>query len=223
MKTAIVLWIALALLCPIAPAQTANIDDLLARVAKWNFDQNRDDLLAVSTAVVKAHGSLAQTRDIEKRFIAFLKSDASFASKDFICRELSVMGSEASVPVLSGLLSEPKTAEIARYALERIPGPAASQVLPCCAQTPTTTCLVQVPVGMRWPAPTLVSVTSTRQSPSPVSKRFATSTWRASRAKDGSVPSNAWEWTAAGVRWRDSQANWSIGRPSVYRATPPFM
>ena len=129
MKTAIVTLVALALLCSIAPAQTANIDDLLARVAKWNYDQNRDDLLAVSTAVVKAHGSVAETRDIEKRFIAFLKSDASTASKDFICRQLSLMGSEASVPVLSGMLSEPKTADIARYALERIPGPAVNQAL----------------------------------------------------------------------------------------------
>src|SRR5512137_2112993 len=96
MKTAIVTLVALALLCPLAPAQTGNLDELLARAAKWDFDKNRDDLLAVSTAVVKAHGSVAQTRDIEKRFIAFLKSDASFASKDFICRQLSVMGSEAS-------------------------------------------------------------------------------------------------------------------------------
>ena len=112
-----------------APAQTANIDDLLARVAKWDFDKNRDDLLAVSTAVVKAHGSVAQTRDIEKRFIAFLKSDASFAGKDFVCRQLSLMGSEASVPVLSGMLSEPKSAEVARFALERIPGAAVNQAL----------------------------------------------------------------------------------------------
>jgi len=112
-----------------APAQTASIDDLLARVAKWNFDQNRDDLLAVSTAVAKAHGSVAQTRDIEKRFIAFLKSDASIAGKGFVCRELSLMGSEASVPVLSGMLAQPKTADIARFALERMPGPGVNQAL----------------------------------------------------------------------------------------------
>jgi HEAT repeat protein len=129
MKTAIVMGVALALVCPMAPAQTANLDELLARVARWDFDKNRDDLLAVSTLVAKAQGSVAQTRDFEQRFIAFLKSEASLASKDFVCRQLSVMGSEASVPVLAGMLAEPKTAEIARYALERIPGAAVNQAL----------------------------------------------------------------------------------------------
>jgi HEAT repeat protein len=129
MKTAIVGLIALALLCPMAPAQTADIDDLLARVEKWDFDKNRDDVLAVSALVVSAQASPAQLRGIEKRFIAFLKSDASFAGKDFVCRELSVMGSEASVPVLSEMLSDVKTADMARYALERIPGPVVDQAL----------------------------------------------------------------------------------------------
>lgn len=128
MKTAIVFWIALALLCPTMPGQTATIDELLTRVSKWDFDKNRDDVLAVSALVTKAQGS-AQIRDIEKRFISFLKSDASFAGKDFVCRQLSLMGSESSVPVLSGMLSDPKTADMARYALERIPGTAVNQAL----------------------------------------------------------------------------------------------
>src|SRR5207244_1485934 len=70
-----------------------------------------------------------QKREIEQKFIAFLKSDATLAGKDFICKQLSVMGSEASVPVLTTLLQDPKTADMARYALERIPGAAVDRAL----------------------------------------------------------------------------------------------
>ena len=59
----------------------------------------------------------------------FLKSDATLAGKDFICKQLSLVGSEASVPVLAGMLADAKTAELGRYALERIPGPAVDRAL----------------------------------------------------------------------------------------------
>ena len=128
-KTAVVIWAALALLCATAPAQTASLDELLAQTARWQSDTSRQPLLAVSQMVLKARGSAVQTREMEQRFIAFLKSDATLAGKDFICKQLSLMGSEASVPVLSGMLLDSKTADMGRYALERIPGPAVDRAL----------------------------------------------------------------------------------------------
>jgi HEAT repeat protein len=128
-KTAGLTCVALALLCPVAPAQTASLDELLAQTARWQSDTSRQPLLALFEMVVKAQGSVPQTRALEQRFIAFLKSDATLAGKDFICKQVSIMGSEASVPVLSGMLADPKTAELARYALERIPGPAVDRAL----------------------------------------------------------------------------------------------
>jgi HEAT repeat protein len=129
MKVAVPIWAALLLLCPPTPAQTTSLDQAVAQVAKWEFDQNRQPLRTMSDLIAKAHGSAAETRNIERRFIELLQSDATLGGKDFVCKELSVMGSEASVPVLSGMLLEPKTAEIALYALERIPGQAADQAL----------------------------------------------------------------------------------------------
>jgi HEAT repeat protein len=128
-KISVLIWFVSALLCPMAPAQTATLDESLAKVAKWDYDQSREANRAVADMVRKAHGSAAQTRDIEQRFIALLKSDASLAGKDFVCKQLSVMGSDASVPALSALLVEPKTSEMSRYALERIPGQAADRAL----------------------------------------------------------------------------------------------
>ena len=51
------------------------------------------------------------------------------AGKDFVCRQLSIIGTAASVPTLARLLNDPSMAEIARYTLERIPGPAAGAAL----------------------------------------------------------------------------------------------
>ena len=39
-----------------------------------------------------------------------------------VCRDLALLGGDAAVPSLGALLAAPETAEMARYALERIPG-----------------------------------------------------------------------------------------------------
>jgi HEAT repeat protein len=128
-NTSIVICVALALSCRLAPAQTAGLDELLAQTAKWQSDTSRKPLLALFDMAVKAQASATEARANEQRFIAFLKSDATLAGKDFVCKILSITGSEASVAVLTGMLADPKTAELGRYALERIPGPAVDRAL----------------------------------------------------------------------------------------------
>ncbi|MCX6628810.1 MAG: hypothetical protein NTW28_14410, partial [Candidatus Solibacter sp.] len=119
----------LAPLCPFGAAQTADLDDLLVQTAKWQFETSRQPLQALSEIVAKVRSSPAETRALEQKFIAFLKSNATPGGKDFICKQLSVMGTEASVPVLVEVLADPKTAELGRYALERIPGAAVDRAL----------------------------------------------------------------------------------------------
>lgn len=128
-KTAFVLGVAIALWSRRLPAQPASLDELLAQVARWQSDTSRAPLLALSEMVVKAEGSAAQSHAMEQKFIAFLKSDATLAGKDFICKQLSMMGSEAAIPVLTAMLADVKTAELGRYALERIPGSAVDQAV----------------------------------------------------------------------------------------------
>jgi HEAT repeat protein len=126
-KTVLVVCVAFA--CRLAPAQTVSLDELLAQTVKWQSDTSRKPLLELFDTAMKAQGSVPETRALEQRLIAALKSDSTLAGKDFICKLLSVMGSEVSVPVLSGMLADPKTAELGRYALERIPGPAVDRAL----------------------------------------------------------------------------------------------
>jgi len=66
--------------------------------------------------------------------VKLLQSDATDAGKQFICRKLSIVGTDASVPVLAAMLPKKATSEIepsdmARYALERISGAAAGNAL----------------------------------------------------------------------------------------------
>ena len=58
-----------------------------------------------------------------------LKSDAKYAGKQYACRELSIIGTEQSVPVLAGMLTNQEYSDMARYALERIPGEAVDKAL----------------------------------------------------------------------------------------------
>jgi len=59
----------------------------------------------------------------EAALIAVLKSDADHNAKADACRDLVRVGTAAAVPVLAPLLADEKLAHMARYGLERIPGP----------------------------------------------------------------------------------------------------
>ena len=114
----------LALIVLPATAADPKLEATLEKVAKYDYDQGREPLLALENIM----RSMPAT-DAEKRFIEFLKTDASIAGKDFICRQLSLIGSAAAVPTLARMLDSQETVEMARYALERIPGPASLEVL----------------------------------------------------------------------------------------------
>jgi HEAT repeat protein len=121
-----------SLLAAMVPARAADLqalDNRLSEVAKWEYDQSRESTQAIADIVVNAKGSPVETRQIEARFDRFLERGATLAGEDFICKQLSLIGSAASVPVLSRLLLAPNTTEIARFALERIPGPEVDRAL----------------------------------------------------------------------------------------------
>lgn len=51
------------------------------------------------------------------------------AGRGFLCSQLALVGSAAAVPALARLLTTDATADVARLALERIPGPEADAAL----------------------------------------------------------------------------------------------
>lgn len=119
---AVLLCASLWLVAP-AAAQT-ELDTTLSKVATYQHDQGRQPLLDLEALLRRIPAAEA-----EPRMVRFLESDATLAGKDFVCRQLSLMGSDSAVPVLARMLRAEDTAEMARYALERIPGEASMRAL----------------------------------------------------------------------------------------------
>jgi HEAT repeat protein len=67
--------------------------------------------------------------EIEPLMVDFLLSDATPAGKQYVCRELGLIGTRSSIPALSELLLNPGMAGTSLLALEKIPGREADQAL----------------------------------------------------------------------------------------------
>jgi type 1 glutamine amidotransferase len=107
----------------------SEMEELLEKVKTYDWGQSRAALTEVSDAIKEAYGKPAELRQIEKNLIGVLESDAKYAGKQFVCRELSIIGTAQSVPTLSKMLVDKELSDMARYALERIPGEAVNEAL----------------------------------------------------------------------------------------------
>lgn len=102
---------------------------LLEQSRQYDFGQSRRILTDIENQIKAVYNSPEELAKAEAVLLEVLQSDCSFALKDFICRQLSVIGSARSVPALAGLLKDPKTAALAQYALVRIPDAQADKTL----------------------------------------------------------------------------------------------
>ena len=93
----------------------------------WGVDKKV--LKPIDEQVVATHGDEAARADLEAKLAAVLKSDVPRDAKDYVCRKLMVIGTAACVPTLAEQLPNPEMSHMARYALERIPAPAAAKAL----------------------------------------------------------------------------------------------
>jgi HEAT repeat protein len=101
---------------------------LLEQIQWYEYGMSREPLSELSDLLVKIESKETLVA-AEYMFIDFLKSDATLPAKQFICRKLSIIGTDASVPVLQEMLMNDETADMARYALERIPSQDVEQAL----------------------------------------------------------------------------------------------
>jgi type 1 glutamine amidotransferase len=109
--------------------EMAALEELLEKVKTYDWGQSRLALTEVSDIIKKAHSSPVELKRIEKSLLGVLTSDSTRAGKQYICRELSIIGSGQSVSVLANMLTDEETSDMARYALERIPGTAVNEAL----------------------------------------------------------------------------------------------
>lgn len=98
----------------------------VATKVEWGGDRSMQSELA--TVIRDADSS--QWPSLEKRLLKVLASkDCTDQARDWVCRMLRLIGSPACVPALSVMLADPKRTDMARYALEVIPGKEADAAL----------------------------------------------------------------------------------------------
>ncbi|MGH9720320.1 MAG: HEAT repeat domain-containing protein [Bryobacteraceae bacterium] len=112
-----------------ASAQTANLDALLTRIATYQYGGDPSATIQLDELIGKASAPAESRRTIETRLLQFLQSNATPAGKEAAYRGLSLIGSNASIPILAPMLTTIDTADLARYALAAIPGPAVDDAL----------------------------------------------------------------------------------------------
>jgi len=114
---------------------TNSFDNWFKDIAAYQPGQSRRSLAALDEYLRTIGDKPDLLRTVEMRCLGLLRSkDATDYAKQYACRKLSIIGTSLSVPVLSRMLTQEPTsqidpADIARYALERIPGDRAASAL----------------------------------------------------------------------------------------------
>src|SRR5258707_8187177 len=105
------------------------MEPLLASIAKYEYGQSRVPQAEFTQLVQDSLASPVLLKQIEARLLSFVQSNATLPAKQFALREISLIGTDASVPVLAPMVLQPATSEMARFALARIPGPKVDEAL----------------------------------------------------------------------------------------------
>jgi type 1 glutamine amidotransferase/HEAT repeat protein len=107
---------------PSLPGGLPELAALVVKTAGYDFGQSTAGLLAIEKTLRGLQPNEADAKAAEQLLLGALGGRGSLAWKGFLCRQLSLVGSEASAESLMTLLKDETTADMARYALERIGG-----------------------------------------------------------------------------------------------------
>lgn len=106
-----------------------SVQAILAKIAKFEYGGDPAPPVQLDELVGRLSGDAQTKKSVEDVLLKFVQSDATPAGKEFAFRQLSLVGSNAAIPVLAPLLIQVDTAEVARYALAAIPGTPADEAL----------------------------------------------------------------------------------------------
>ncbi len=129
------LLLGLASVCLILLPTWATADDTTSAEAwkqlpGYEYGQDIKPLWAVGNDVIQSMKSDDQRRACAARLAGVLTNEkATLAAKQFACLQLRQIGTPAEVPVLTRMLDNPKTSQMARYALQSIAGDEATAAL----------------------------------------------------------------------------------------------
>ncbi|HMK38821.1 MAG TPA: ThuA domain-containing protein, partial [Bacteroidota bacterium] len=102
---------------------------LLRRVSAYQYGESRAALTEMN-AFIRGVEDIPEARErMEGEFLSFLQGGGTLAGKQFICAKLALTGSAAAAGVLSAMLADSATSDMALSALESIGGPASEAAL----------------------------------------------------------------------------------------------
>ncbi len=120
---------------PLVCGADINQDDVdrlsrhLAVVRSFEYGQDDGPLQEIERLVLTLSPASPWREPVEQQLIAALQSATTRAGKDFLCRQLRVVGTARAVPVMETLLADPEAASPALSVLGTLECPEAAQAL----------------------------------------------------------------------------------------------
>jgi type 1 glutamine amidotransferase len=99
------------------PRGANRFDTALAAMTTYDFGQDRAQVRRFEREVSLVAVTKEGAADAEQKMLKVLQSQAPLGAKDAICRQLAIIGSSRSEPVLQAMLKNKDTEAMARYAL----------------------------------------------------------------------------------------------------------
>ena len=99
------------------PRPTSQFDAALAAMVAYDFGQDQAKVRRFEREVSLVAATKEGAADAEQKMLKVLQSQAPLGAKDAICRQLAIIGSSRSEPVLKAMLKNKNTEAMARYAL----------------------------------------------------------------------------------------------------------
>ncbi len=97
------------------------------KVYDWGGD--RGSLMGIDESIVAAYGNAEKLTEIEQALLEVLQTDTPIPAKEYICRQLALIGTDRCIPVLATMLLNAELSDRARLALEAIPTAIAEDAL----------------------------------------------------------------------------------------------
>jgi HEAT repeat protein len=106
-----------------------SLDGAWAKLNTYDGMDSRLALTPIDQAIRRSHGNAAERKEIERRLLDVLQSDAPAGAKEFAIRRLIHVGTEESVPALAKYLVDPHLGILAQVSLQAIPGDASAAAI----------------------------------------------------------------------------------------------
>jgi HEAT repeat protein len=114
---------------PAAAAPLPTLDQSFDLLKEFTLGADSTGLIPIERAAMEVHGNEPARAALEKRLVAYLAGTYPNVTRSFVCRQLVLIGSAASVAAVTPLILDEELSVHARNVLEHVPGPESEKAL----------------------------------------------------------------------------------------------